>query len=123
DGVLLSSACHIVLGDGVMLAHGVQIFDNDSHPIDAAERERHFRMILGLEKPSAVNIGKSPVTIGSRVWIGTQSIVTKGVTIGPDTVVAAGSVVVKDLPAGVLAAGNPARVLRDFKEVYHDQVA
>jgi maltose O-acetyltransferase len=53
-----------------------------------------------------------PVTIGDNVWIGGGAIVCPGVTIGPDTVVGAGSVVTKDLPAGVLAVGNPARVVR-----------
>jgi maltose O-acetyltransferase len=54
----------------------------------------------------------SPITIGNNVWLGGGVIVCPGVTIGDDTVVGAGAVVVKDLPAGVVAVGNPARVIR-----------
>ena len=53
-----------------------------------------------------------PITIGARAWLGGAVVVGPGVTIGADTVVGAGSVVVRDLPAGVVAVGNPCRVLR-----------
>ena len=56
----------------------------------------------------------APITIGDNVWLGGGVIVCAGVTIGSNTVVGAGSVVPRDLPAGVLAAGNPARVIRDL---------
>ncbi|WP_370249454.1 sugar O-acetyltransferase [Nocardioides sp.] len=56
----------------------------------------------------------APVTLGDNVWLGGGVIVCAGVTIGDDTVVGAGSVVTRDLPAGVLAAGNPARVVREL---------
>ena len=55
-----------------------------------------------------------PIVIGDNVWLGGGVIVCPGVTIGADTVVGAGSVVVRDLPAGVLAVGNPARVVRSL---------
>ncbi|GAA1965531.1 sugar O-acetyltransferase [Kitasatospora viridis] len=55
-----------------------------------------------------------PITIGDNVWLGGGVIVCPGVTIGRDTVVGAGSVVTRDLPAGVLAVGNPARVVREL---------
>ena len=114
DGTILSAAEEIVIGAATLLAHGVQIFDNDSHPIDAKEREEHFRMILGLAPPGPLNIGKAPVRIGERCWIGLNSIVMKGVTIGTDSIIASGSIVVNDIPSGVIAAGNPARVLKEL---------
>jgi maltose O-acetyltransferase len=53
-----------------------------------------------------------PITIGDNVWLGGGVIVLPGVTIGPDTVVGAGAIVTKDLPPGVVAVGNPARIVR-----------
>lgn len=126
DGSLLSAATSITIADGVLLAHGVEVFDNDSHPTDPLERENHFRMILGMGKFPPVTIGKAPVRIESRAWIGLGSLVMKGVTVGADTIVAAGSVVVKSLPAASVAGGNPARVLSSIHkkgERSHDQAA
>jgi acetyltransferase-like isoleucine patch superfamily enzyme len=112
DATILSATKEIVIGAATLLAHGVQVFDNDSHPIDPQERARHFRIILGLEAPSPVKIGAAPVRIGARCWIGMQSLIMKGVDIGDDTIIAAGSVVVSDIPSNVIAGGTPARVLK-----------
>ena len=56
-----------------------------------------------------------PITIGDNVWVGGGAIICPGVTIGDDTVVGAGAVVTKDLPAGVVAVGNPARVIKQVR--------
>ncbi len=114
DGTLLSSAREIVIGAGTLLAHGVQVFDNDTHPLDPKERARHFRMILGLEPVGSVEVPAAPVRIGQQCWIGMNAMIMKGVTLGDETVVAAGSVVVSDVPARVLVGGNPARVIRSL---------
>lgn len=74
-----------------------------SHPLLAAERNR------GLEKAD-------PITIGDNVWIGGDVTILPGVTVGDGAVIGAGSVVTKDVPAGVVAAGNPCRVLREITE-------
>ena len=73
------------------------------HPFDIEQRNE------GLEYAY-------PIHIGNNVWIGGNVTVLPGVTIGDGTVVAAGSVVTKDLPAGVLAAGNPCRIIRNLSE-------
>jgi acetyltransferase-like isoleucine patch superfamily enzyme len=112
DGVILSAGDEIAIGSETLLAHGVQVFDNDSHPIDAHERAQHFRMILGLEPAGPVKIATARVRIGERCWIGMRSLIMKGVTIGDEAIVAAGSVVASDVPARVLAGGNPARVIK-----------
>lgn len=88
----------ITIGSHVFLGPRVSLFAA-GHPLDAGVRD------LELE------FGR-PITIGDSVWLGGNVTVLAGVTIGDGTVVAAGSVVTKDLPAGVVAAGNPCRVLR-----------
>ncbi|MDX6355862.1 MAG: maltose O-acetyltransferase, partial [Streptomyces sp.] len=91
----------ITIGADVQIGPNVQLL-TPTHELDT-ERRR-----AGWEKAI-------PVTIGDNVWLGGGVIVCPGVTIGSDTVVGAGSVVTKDLPAGVLAVGNPARVIRTLE--------
>jgi acetyltransferase-like isoleucine patch superfamily enzyme len=83
----------VVLGSGCLLAWDVLLLDSDSHAVDG--------------RPHT-----APVVLGDRVWVGCRATVLKGVTIGDGAVVAAGSVVVGDVPARALVGGNPARVLR-----------
>ena len=91
---------YIKIGNNVFLGPAVQIY-TAYHPVVAAER------ILGPELAS-------PVTIGDNVWIGGGSIICAGVTIGSNTTIGAGSVVVKDIPANVVAVGNPCKVIRQL---------
>ena len=93
---------HIYVGDGTMLAPNV-ILAGATHPIAPELREKGYQYNL-------------PVYIGKNCWLGAGVIVLPGVTIGDNTVVGAGSVVTKDLPANVVAVGNPARVLREITE-------
>jgi len=93
--------CHYIkMGNNVFLGPGVQIY-TAFHPVEAEER------IKGPELAS-------PVTIGDNVWIGGGSIICAGLTIGSNTTIGAGSVVVKDIPADVVAVGNPCRVIRNL---------
>ncbi len=98
--VLLDCA-PITLGDRVQVGPGVQLLAAD-HPREAARRA------------AGEELARSRSTIGDDVWLGAGSIVCPGVTIGAGTVIGAGSVVVKDVPAGVIAAGNPCRVIREL---------
>lgn len=91
-------AAPITIGSDVQIGPNVQLL-TPAHELDT-ERRR-----AGWEKGV-------PITVGDNVWLGGGVIVCPGVTIGDNTVVGAGSVVTKDLPAGVLAVGNPARVVR-----------
>ncbi|MDX2114058.1 MAG: sugar O-acetyltransferase [Planctomycetota bacterium] len=86
------------IGDACYFAPGVHIYAA-THPIDAALRT------------SGPEFGK-PVTIGNRVWLGGRTVVLPGVSIGDDAVIGAGSVVTRDIPPRVVAAGNPCRVIR-----------
>jgi maltose O-acetyltransferase len=65
------------------------------------------------ERRSGIEYGK-PIVIGDDVWLGGGAIICPGVTIGSGSVIGAGSVVVRDIPAGVFAAGNPCRVIREL---------
>jgi maltose O-acetyltransferase len=88
----------VVIGSDVLFGPGVQIY-TATHPVDYRER-RTWRE------------SAKPVTIGSDVWVGGGAILLPGVTVGSRTVIGAGSVVTADVPDGVLAAGNPCRVIR-----------
>lgn len=114
DDSIISCAERVEIGAFTMLAHGVQVYDNDSHPLEAVQRERDYLIASTRMQGDRPGIGRAPVWIGDHCWIGTNGLVMKGVRIGPGSVVAAGSVVVSDLPPFTLAAGNPARVIRSL---------
>ncbi len=99
DCVMLDVA-PIRIGAACQLAPRVQLL-TATHPIDPEPRR------LGWESAE-------PITVGDNVWLGGGAIVCPGVTIGEDTVVGAGAVVTRDLPGGVVAAGVPARVIREI---------
>ncbi len=96
-GVRISALDQITIGSNVMIANGVYITDSDWHTV-------YNRTKLATEP--------TPVTIADNVWLGDGSRVLKGVTIGENSVVAAGAVVSKDVPANVVVAGNPAKVVK-----------
>jgi acetyltransferase-like isoleucine patch superfamily enzyme len=115
DGVVISAKESVIVGESTLIAHGVQLFDNNTHPTSAAQRELQFRRMIGYkDRNGPMVIESAPIRIGRRCWVGMNSIVMKGVTIGDDTIVASGSVVVASLPEGVIAAGNPARIVREL---------
>jgi acetyltransferase-like isoleucine patch superfamily enzyme len=117
DDCLISCANLIDIGSYTLIAHGVQIFDNDSHPLDWQSRQKDWQTIVdGLTQPREA-IATAPIHIGQHVWIGLNSIILKGVTIGAKSIIAAGSVVTSDIPAGVIAGGNPARIIRKIMEI------
>jgi acetyltransferase-like isoleucine patch superfamily enzyme len=96
-GVRISSAQEIVIGDSCMLAQGAYISDSDWHDI--------------YDRSASVG-KKAAVRLGNNVWIGDSTIVCKGVSIGDNSIIGAGSVVVHDIPQNVVAAGNPAAIIK-----------
>lgn len=97
-GTVILDVGRVTIGDDVQVGPGVQ-FLTPTHPLDPELRRQ------ALE-------AAEPITVEDNVWLGGGVIICPGVTIGRDTVVGAGAVVTRDLPPGVVAVGNPARVLR-----------
>ena len=113
-GVRISAANRISIGDSCMMANGVYVTDSDWH---------------GLYDRVGRDEAHAPVNIGDNVWLGDHATVLKGVTSGDNSVVAAGAVGVKDVPANVVVAGNPAKVVKELDpekpmrtrgDFYHD---
>ena len=101
-GLTMVDDTHIYVGDYTLFAPNV-VVATAGHPIDPELRAR------GLQYNAAVHIGKN-------CWIGAGALIMPGVTIGDNTVIGAGSVVTHDIPAGVVAVGNPCRVMREISE-------
>ena len=104
---VFSVATRITVGDDTLIAGNVQVFDNISHPLSPSRRRRGESFTLEET---------APVDIGSNVWIGNGAMIMRGVTIGDNSVVAAGSVVTKPVPPSVLVGGSPARVIRELTD-------
>jgi acetyltransferase-like isoleucine patch superfamily enzyme len=115
DDCLLSSSSSIEVGHHTLIAHGVQIFDNDSHPLDPAARCHDYDAVR--TGGARQEIAQAPIRIGARAWIGFNAIILKGVTIGENSVVAAGSVVTKSVPDNAIVAGNPAVIVKSIDHV------
>jgi acetyltransferase-like isoleucine patch superfamily enzyme len=96
----------IIIGDDVWVGGNCTITDTDFHPLRLEDR---------LARP--LDGATAPVQIEDGVFVGMQSLILKGVTIGARSVIGAGSVVTRDIPPGVIAAGNPARVIRPLEVV------
>ena len=101
-GLLILDEADVRIGNHVFIAPRVCIY-TASHPIDAGVRRKDLEVAKG-------------VTIGDDVWIGGNVVINPGVTIGSGVVIGSGSVVTKDIPSGVIAAGNPSRVIREITE-------
>ncbi|HJZ36010.1 MAG TPA: sugar O-acetyltransferase [Solirubrobacterales bacterium] len=99
-GLVALDVAPIAIGDNCQIGPNVQLL-TAYHPTEPAPRRAKLE-------------AAAPITIGDNVWLGGGVIVLPGVTIGDDSVIGAGSVVTKDVPAGVLAVGNPARVVREL---------
>ncbi|WP_238007299.1 sugar O-acetyltransferase [Dactylosporangium sp. AC04546] len=99
-GLISLDVATVTIGDDVQIGPNVQLL-TATHPIEPGPRREKWE-------------AAQPIVIGDNVWLGGGVIVGPGVTIGENTVVGAGSVVVKDLPANVVAVGSPARVIREL---------
>ncbi|HTN20028.1 MAG TPA: DapH/DapD/GlmU-related protein [Pelobium sp.] len=105
SGAYICAVNEIIIGNYVNIGVGVRIYDTDFHPIDYLERRENPGFDLN-------KIPHSSIHIGNDVWIGANAIILKGVTIGERSIIAAGSVVTKDVPANSIYGGNPAKLIK-----------
>jgi len=98
---IVLDVCEVTIGDHTLFGPAVQIY-TATHPMNhVLRRKQEF---------------SKPIAIGSDVWVGGGAVICPGVTIGSRTVIGAGSIVTRDIPDGVFAAGNPCRVIREITE-------
>lgn len=115
DEVGMSSTClwaneRIEIGNHVNIGGDCIIMDNDAHPHDFTTRRRDYCRKTGVEFTNI--IPTEPVIVEDDAWIGARCIILKGVRIGARSIIAAGSVVTKDIPSDCVAGGNPCSVIR-----------
>lgn len=122
-GTQLISRTRIDIGDDVTIAWGCTIYDHDSHSINYRERVHDQKLQLSAIKSGNFIANKNwesvktgAIKIGNFAWLGFDVVVLKGVTIGEGAIIGARSVVASDIPAWCIAAGNPARVIRQLPE-------
>lgn len=102
--LIILDCAKVKIGDNVIIAPNCALY-TAGHPLDVEQRN------IGLEYAY-------PITIGNNVWIGGNTVILPGISIGDNTVIGAGSVVTKDIPSGVVAVGNPCKVIRKiYKEL------
>ena len=99
-GLTALDVAHITIGNDVQIGPHVQLL-TPTHPTDPVERRDKWE-------------AASPIVIGDNVWLGGGAIVLAGVTIGENSIIGAGAVVTKDIPANVVAVGNPAKVIKNL---------
>ena len=121
-GGLFVCADEIMIGSDVMFSWGCTVIDNDAHSLSWEHRKNDVRdwkkgideNVIGIYK-DWTNVKKKKIEIKDKAWIGFNSIILKGVTIGEGAIVASGSIVTKDVPDYSVVAGNPAKVIKYLK--------
>ena len=117
NGALVMAEEKIQIGSHCLISWNVGIADSDFHPLDPAQRLLDAQALAPFfkDRPARPKLKTAPVKIGDNVWIGMNAVILKGVTIGDNSVVAAGSVVSKSVAPNTVVAGNPAVVVRRFE--------
>jgi acetyltransferase-like isoleucine patch superfamily enzyme len=117
NGALIMAQERITIGSYCLISWNVGIADSDFHPLDPAQRRIDAQALAPYfaNRPERPQLKTSPVTIHDNVWIGMHAVILKGVEIGENSVVAAGAVVTKSIPANVVVAGNPASIVRELR--------
>lgn len=124
DNVGISSACvwaqkSITIGNNVNIGGDCIIMDSDSHPHNYLQRRRGVSKKVGIDNYLEM-IPCAPIVIEDDVWIGARCQILKGVHIGARSIIAAGSVVTKDVPADCVAAGVPARIIKRIENNFNN---
>jgi acetyltransferase-like isoleucine patch superfamily enzyme len=117
NGALIMADEKIDIGSHCLISWNVGIADSDFHPLEPAQRLIDAQALAPYfeTRPPRPKLKTAPVKIADNVWIGMNAIILKGVSIGENSVVAAGSVVTKSVEPNTVVAGNPAQVVKQFK--------
>ena len=117
NGAIVMAEDRIDIGSHCLISWGVGIADSDFHPLEPAQRLIDAQALAPFFKnrPPRPKLKTAPVKIGDNVWIGMNAVILKGVTIGDNSVVAAGAVVTKTVPPNTIVAGNPAVAVKKFE--------
>lgn len=107
SGTSICAAVEVSIGDECLFGADSAVFDTDFHALKSGGRRFNTRLS---------DIAASPVRVGNNVFVGAGVRIAKGVSIGDNSIIGAGSMVVSDIPADVVAAGNPARVLKQLAQ-------
>jgi acetyltransferase-like isoleucine patch superfamily enzyme len=106
------SAKKISIGHRVLIAHNVNIHDHNSHPLDSKLRHEDQVHIISKGFQTENDLNEKEIIIHDDVWIGFNSIILKGVTIGKGAIIGAGSLINKDVPEYAVVIGNPFKILK-----------
>lgn len=111
-GAKIISVNRVEIGKDTAIATGVEIIDNNTHPINPEDRRYMRHTPHGSKERLPRYSANAPIIIGENVWIGSYARIQKGVTIGDNAIIAAHSIVTHDVPANAIAAGNPAKIVK-----------
>lgn len=109
---LVGAVNSITIGDYSVFADNITIMDNNNHPVNPYDRAIMYRTSKNSDYRGWKYSDSAPITIGSNVWCGSNVRINKGVTICDGAVIAANTVVVKDVPANSICAGNPGKIVK-----------
>ena len=114
NGALIMAEEKIEIGAHCLISWNIGIADSDFHPLEPAQRLIDAQALAPYfkDRPPRPKLKTAPVKIADNVWVGMNAVILKGVTIGENSVVAAGSVVTKSVPPSTVVAGNPAVIVR-----------
>lgn len=117
NGALIMAEERIEIGSHCLISWSVGIADGDFHPLDPVQRRLDAEALAPYapNRPARPPLRTAPIIIGDNVWIGMNAVILKGVTIGENSVVAAGAVVTKSVPPNVVVAGNPAVIAKELR--------
>jgi acetyltransferase-like isoleucine patch superfamily enzyme len=122
EGTRIWSALCVTIGDRVLIAHNVNIFDSLTHPIAVRARHKQFRMIVTVGHPKEIDLGELAIHIGSDAWVGANATILRGVSIGRGGIVGAGAVVTRNVPPYTIVAGNPAHPIRELTATEREEM-
>ncbi|MBI3235973.1 MAG: acyltransferase [Bacteroidetes bacterium] len=118
EGSKIWSAEKICIGSNVLISHNVNIIDTNSHELDHLQRAEGFKQIVSQGHPKQKGaIESAKIIIEDYAWISFNAIILKGVTIGQGAIIAAGSIVTRDVPPFAVVAGKPAEIINYLKSI------